>query len=91
MSKFAKVAIKMMVDGKPQIFQPGDELPELSKHDAKELAKSKSIGDPADEAAEQKDEAAQQRANQREFDATKKEVQAATASTAPAKTAAGKR
>ena len=79
--KKALVHIALVVDGERKVFAPGDELPEMSKHDDKELTKSKSISDPAAEEAAEKDEAAEQRAGQRAFNATKKAVQAAAAST----------
>lgn len=81
MSKIAQVAVKMIVDGETKIFQPGEVLPELSRHDEKELLRSKSIVDPADLADDEEDEAGRQQRAQARFDAAKREVQDAFAST----------
>ncbi len=81
MSKIAQVAVKMIVDGETKIFQPGEVLPELSRHDEKELLRSKSIVDPADLADDEEDEAGRQQRAQARFDAAKREVQEAFAST----------
>lgn len=81
MSKIAQVAVKMIIDGETKIFQPGEVLPELSRHDEKELLRSKSIVDPADVADDEEDEAGRQQRAQARFDAAKREVQEAFAST----------
>lgn len=88
MSKIAQVAIKMIVDGVTKIYQPGDKLPELTRHDEKELLRSKSIVDPLDLAEDAEDEASKQLKAQANFDAVKRSIQEASASTSSGEQAA---
>ena len=58
MSKLiALVATKVMVEGVATVIQPGELLPELSKHDARELLSTNMAEDPIDK-AEAADDAA---------------------------------
>lgn len=92
MSKIALVHVALIVDGERKLFQPGEELPALSKHDEQALLTSQSIQDPKDVASAEKNAAAEQRAGDRAFEEARKQVKAADASiqAAPAKTAAKK-
>ena len=47
----ALVATAVVVDGVRTIIQPGEKLPELSPHDARELQQSGAAENPADTAA----------------------------------------
>lgn len=92
MPKFiAKVVVALMVDGVRTEIQPGQEVPELSDHDAKELKASGSIEDTDETTAQEKADARDEAKASRAFEAERKAVQAAAASTAaPAKTAGKK-
>lgn len=83
MSKLiAMVATAVMVDGVRTVFQPGEELPTLNKHDAAELVASGAAEDPAKTKAAEKSAAADAAAAAAEFEAARKAVQAEAASTA---------
>ena len=90
MSKLiAMVATALLVDGVRTVFQPGEELPDLNKHDRKELVESGAAEDSAVKAADEK--AAKKEADEAaaEIEAARQRVKAEAASTAPAaKTAA---
>ncbi len=82
MSKLiALVATAVMVDGERTVIQPGEELPELSSHDQRELLQSGAAQNPDDEAAKAKaDERAAAKAAA-EFEAARQRVIAERAST----------
>lgn len=83
----AKVTVVVMLDGVRTEIQPGQEVPELSDHDARELKASGAIEDSAETAAQEKADARKETVAARAFETERKAVQAATASTAvPAKT-----
>lgn len=87
MSKLiALVATAVVIDGKRTVIQPGEPLPELSKHDARELKDSGAARDEADEAARAKEDEKAVRAAEADFAAARKRVedeQAAAAAGAP--------
>lgn len=94
MSKLiAMVATAVMVDGVRTVIQPGEELPELNKHDSTELVASGAAEDPAVTAAAKKADAKDAADAAAEIEAARKRVQAEQASTAApaAKTAAAKK
>lgn len=83
MSKLiAMVATAVMVDGVRTVIQPGEELPELSKHDAAELVASGAAEDPAITAAAKKNDAKASAAAAAEFEAARQRVVEEKASTA---------
>lgn len=83
MSKLiALVATAVVVNGERTIIGPGQELPELSSHDARELLKSGAAENPANTAALAKADALAEAAAQREFQEARDRVTAAQASTA---------
>lgn len=85
MSKLiALVATAVMVDGVRTVIQPGEELPDLSAHDERELLQSGAAENPADTAAQAKADARAKAAADAEFEATRQQVQQAQASTATA-------
>jgi len=88
MPKFiAKVTVVIMVEGVRTEIQPGQEVPELSDHDARELKACGAIEDPDETAAQEKGDARDKAKAARAFEAERKAVQAATQSTAaPVKT-----
>ena len=88
MSKLiALVATAVMVGGERTVIQPGQELPDLSTHDERELLQSGAAENPADTAAQAKADARAKAAADAEFEATRQQVQQAQESTAPAKAA----
>ena len=85
MSKLiALVATAVMVAGVRTVIQPGEELPDLSAHDERELLQSGADENPADTAAQAKADARAKAAADAEFEATRQQVQQAQASTATA-------
>lgn len=85
MSKLiALVATAVMVDGVRTVIQPGEELPDLSAHDERELLQSGAAENPVDTAAQAKADARAKAAADAEFQATRQQVQQAQASTAAA-------
>ena len=83
MSKLiALVATAVMVGGERTVIQPGQELPDLSTHDERELLQSGAAENPADTAAQAKADARAKAAADAEFEATRQQVQQAQASTA---------
>ena len=85
MSKLiALVATAVVLGGVRTVIQPGEELPELSKHDERELLQAGAAENPADTAAQAKADARAKAAADAEFKATRQQVQQAQASTATA-------
>ena len=78
----ALVTIAVMVNGERQHFPAGSELPELSKHDTEELKRMGAIQDPVESDAVEKADARAEAKASREFQAERKAVAAAQASTA---------
>lgn len=90
MSKLiALVATAVMVNGERTVIQPGQELPELSKHDANQLVESGAAEDSAAAAAAEKAAKKDADAAAAEIEAARQRVKAEAESTAPpaAKTA----
>lgn len=86
----AMVATAVMVAGVRTVIQPGEELPELTKHDERELLGSGAAQNPEDVAAEAKADARAEEKTQREFqDARKRAVEAQASTVVDLKTAAG--
>lgn len=77
----ALVATAVMVDGVRTIIQPGEKLPELSPHDARELVQSGAAENPADTAALAKADERAQAAAAQEFEDARQRAQQAQAST----------
>lgn len=89
MSKLiAMVATAVMVGGVRTVIQPGEELPELSPHDASELLASGAAQDTTATEAEAKAHAKEARAAAAEIEAARERVKAERASTTPAATPA---
>lgn len=83
MSKLiAMVATAVMVDGVRTVIQPGEELPELNKHDAKELVESGAAQDSAATAAAEKAAKKDADAAAAEIEAARQRVRAEAESTA---------
>ena len=80
----AMVATAAIVNGERVVFQPGDELPDLSKHDEKELLASGAAQSPALVEKQARADAAIESKGVGEFLAARKNVQAEAASIAPA-------
>ena len=78
----ALVATAVMVNGERTVIQPGEELPDLNKHDAAELVASGAAEDLAKTKADEKAAAADAAAAAAEFEAARAAVRAANASTA---------
>ncbi len=78
----ALVATAVMVDGVRTIIQPGEKLPELSSHDARELQQSGAAENPADTAALAKADARAQAAAAQEFEDARQRALQSQASTA---------
>jgi len=92
MSKLiALVATAVMVEGNRTIIQPGQELPDLSSHDAAELLRTGMAQDPAATQVQAKADAKEQAQTLREFAAARERVQAAQASIEPAPAADAKK
>lgn len=93
MSKLiALVATVVLVDGQRTLIQPGQELPELSEHDARSLTASGAAENPDDTAAQTKADARSAKQADAEFAAARERVQQAQASTEAApKKPAGKK
>lgn len=82
MSKLiAMVATAVLIGGERTIIQPGQELPDLSEHDARELTASGAAENPADTEAHDKAEARALKEAEADFAAARKRVQQAQAST----------
>lgn len=81
MSLIAKVLVVAMVDGERREFQPGESLPDLHAHDVASLKAMGAIEDTADAAAEQKEKKVAEKESAAEFEAARKAVQSAAAST----------
>ena len=82
----AMVATAIILNGERVIIQPGQELPDLSEHDARELTASGAAENQDDKAADAKADAKAVKQADAEFVAARKRVQQAQDSTkAPAK------
>lgn len=82
MSQFiAKVRLALVVGEVRTEIQPGEEVPELDDHDIKELKASGAIEDLDETARQEKAAARAESKASAEFEAERKAVQAATAST----------
>lgn len=82
----ALVTVHVLVDGRRQVIEPGQDLPELAVHDERELLASGAIEDSARTEADQKRQAQADKKATEEFRAARKRVQAETesiAATAP--------
>ena len=77
----ALVATAVMLDGVRTIIQPGEKLPDLSEHDARELLQSGAAENPADTAALAKADERAQAAAAQEFEDARQRAQQAQAST----------
>ena len=76
MSKLiALVATAVLVDGVRTVIQPGEPLPEISKHDERELLQSGAAQHTADQAALDKADAAAVAAAEAEFAEARKRAQ----------------
>ena len=85
----AMVATAVMVAGVRTVIQPGEELPELTKHDERELLGSGAASNPEDIAAIAQADARAEAATQREFqDARKRATEAQASTVVDLKTAA---
>lgn len=83
MSKLiALVATAVFIGGERTTIEPGQELPELSAHDARELVASGAASNPDDDAALAKADKRVAAKADAEFEAARKRVQQAQASTA---------
>lgn len=92
MPKFiAKVTLAVLIAGVRTEILPGEEVPELSEHDAKELKASGAIEDTAETAAQEKADARLDAKAAAAFEAERKAVQAAAASIAVPAKAGGKK
>ena len=85
----ALLATAVMVGGQRTVIQPGEELPDLSAHDERELVASGSAEDPEDTAALQKQAARDQAAADQEFAEARAKVLDKKASTERAPDDAG--
>lgn len=82
MSKLiALVATAVMVGGERTVIQPGQELPDLSKHDERELLQSGAAENPADTAALAKEDARAAAQTQADFQAARERALQERAST----------
>lgn len=82
MSKLiALVATAVMVGGERTVIQPGQELPDLSKHDERELLQSGAAENPADKAALAKADARAAAETNAEFQAARERALQERAST----------
>ena len=82
MSKLiALVATAVVVGGVRTVIQPGEPLPELSKHDERELLQSGAAENPADTAALAKEDARAAAQTQAEFQAARERALQERAST----------
>lgn len=80
----ALVPTAVLVNGERQVVQPGEPLPELGEHDARELLAAGAAQDPAQVAAAEKAAAQEAAEAAAEIEAARQRVQAEAASTAPA-------
>ena len=88
MSKLiAMVATAVMVDGVRTVIQPGEALPDLSKHDERELLANGLAMDPTVEAANDKAKKIEEAAALDSFRAARERVQAEQESIKPAEQA----
>lgn len=86
----ALVATAVMVAGVRTVIQPGEELPDLSTHDERELLGSGAAQNPEDVAAEAKADARAEAVTQKEFqDARQRAVEAQASTAVDLKAAAG--
>lgn len=82
MSKLiALVATAVMVGGERTVIQPGQELPDLSKHDERELLQSGAAENPAEKAALAKADARAEAKTGAEFQAARERAMQERAST----------
>lgn len=85
MSKLiAMVATAVLIDGVRTVIQPGEALPDLTKHDERELLASGAAQNPDDVDAEQRAADREAQAAGQDFEDARARVQQAAASTAPA-------
>lgn len=93
MSKLiAMVATAVLVNGERTVIEAGQELPELSAHDARELIASGAAKNPDDDAALAKADKRAVRKADAEFEAVRQRVRDEQASTAkPAATPAAEK
>lgn len=77
----AVVTVTCHIDGQRVDVQPGEPLPELSKHDVEQLLAMKAIRDPEADAAAEKAAAGAARAAQAEFKAARRAAEAEADST----------
>ncbi len=78
----ALVATAVIVDGQRITLEPGQELPELSAHDAQELLASGAAMDPRQQAATEKQKQQEEALMLQSFREARERVQAEQASTA---------
>ena len=82
MSKLiALVATAVMLNGVRTVIEPGEELPDLSRHDAKELLDSGAAIDPAAQATTEKARKQEEAVAQRAFQEARQRFQEERAST----------
>lgn len=78
MSKLiALVATAVLMDGVRTVIEPGQELPDLSAHDQRELLQAGAAQNPADTAAQEKSAARAAAAAAAEFEAARERAQQA--------------
>jgi|GEM_PF-2286545 hypothetical protein len=85
----ALIATAVMVDGQRTIFQPGEELPPQSAHDARELVASGAAEDPEQTADLEKQAKKEAAAAAKEFKQARAKVQEKAESIAPEQSADG--
>ena len=83
MSKIALVHVALLIAGERRIYQPGETLPDLPKHDEQALLESKSIKDSAEESNAARANASEQRKGDKEFQEARQRVQAEVESRKP--------
>ena len=86
----AQVHTKVMVDGEPQIIQPGAVLPEMAQHDQRALVVSGAAKDEAAQAQADKAAEKERAADAAAFVEARRAVRQAEQSTEPAAAAAAK-
>ena len=86
----AQVHTKVMVDGEPQIIQPGAVLPEMAQHDQRALEASGAAKDEAAQAQADKAADKEKAAEAATFAEARRTVRQAEQSTEPAAAAAAK-
>ena len=80
----AMVATAVVVNGTRTVIEPGQELPELSEHDARELVASGAASNPAVEAVQAKADKRVSAQADAEFEAARQRVRQEQASIEPA-------